>query len=178
MVSLLSMGNSRGSQDIRDESIDCNGLTSDPISSGQSYTTQTDPKCVSKTSISTISGLHSHRNVKPVHQMVLAESMFDPSLPLNINCRLNPSLRQTLSDNNIFPYFVQFMESFAKNSKYWIRFYIQTECLIVSQSNVNSNTNSNDEFRQQFIIDSIGLYDKYLSDSSPNSISVDFPQEI
>lgn len=108
--------------------------------------------------------------------MLLAESMYDPSVALNLECRLNPTLRKTLSDNTIFPYFLQFMESLGKFSRNLIRFWIQTECLIISQTNFEANDRLSTNFKHQFINDSIGLFNKYLSEGSINSIDV--PQDM
>ncbi|CAG2108352.1 unnamed protein product [Medioppia subpectinata] len=187
LASMLSMNSSSSDVSIDGNKVS-NGLSWDQSTSDDYYSPTTTPVPKSSAvrsgarmaSISTISGLHSHRNVKPVHQMLLAESMVDHSLSLQLKSRFNQSLRDILSDNTVFPYFIQYMESLGNVSKHLIRFWIQTECLIVSQKNIASNVSSSDQslddIRRQFIADSIGVYDKYLSESSPHF--VDIPQEL
>ncbi len=186
MDSLLSMGNplERNDKSVINVSNGLNELSLRPtLSPSVESSSKTS---TSVTTISHISGLHSHRNVKPLHQILLAESMFDESIPLNIDCRLNKTLKEIVCDNNVLPYFIQFMESIGSVSKHLIRFWIQTECLTVSQKNLDSmktqcDEQQNDnkfkinEYKQQFINDANGIFNKYLSQSIYN---IDIPIEI
>ncbi|KAI2804914.1 A-kinase anchor protein 10, mitochondrial [Blomia tropicalis] len=81
-------------------------------------------------SLSQISGLHSHRNMKISHQLQLAESMYEPNIRNSLDSRLSYNLNQCLSDDVSLPYFLQYIESLDKLAKNIVTCFIQVNCLM------------------------------------------------
>lgn len=139
-----------------------------------------------KKTLSQISGLHSHRNLKSSHQMLLAESMYDPKIKVSYSSRFSLSFEECLNDNTIMLYFVQFMESLGETAKNLIKCFLQTNCLMISikqnhQSvnfeDIESNSISlNDDIRilnAQLISDFNRLYSQFIHRSSYASVHID-----
>lgn len=138
-----------------------------------------------KSNITSIAACHSHRNVKSSHQMLIAESLYDPNIKLDINSRLSRNLEQMLNDNNVLPYFIQFLEAKGTTSKHLIRFWIQTECLKRSQKDIdNSQMTNEQDYKKQFINDAINIYEKCISPSGlfninlPDSIAKEIHEKL
>lgn len=121
---------------------------------------------------------HSHRNVKPAHQMLMAESLFEETVTTRWTSRLAKSLPELLADSFQLPYFIQFMETQGPVAKNLIRFCIQNECFCSSLSGANCDTNpvmteilmQNDV--DQYFNDAKGIFEKYISTSAPHHLEV------
>ena len=90
-------------------------------------------KTSAKQTLSQISGLHSHRNLKPSYQMLLAESMYDPSVSVRLDSCLTCTFDEcfTVEQNaDVLLCFVQFMESLGSHANIVIKCFLQTNCLM------------------------------------------------
>lgn len=85
-----------------------------------------------KSSLSQINNLHSHRNLKSSYQMLLAESMFEKNLPISLDSCLMITFQQCLNENQILSCFVQFMESLGKDANKIIKCFFQANCIMIS----------------------------------------------
>ena len=88
-----------------------------------------------------LSNCGSQKNLKPSHQMLIAEAVYNPSLPLITKSRLSKSLVEVLNDNNCFSYFVQLLEFQKSNCVSWIRLWVQINCFKKTFQTINNCDN-------------------------------------
>ncbi|XP_046916172.2 A-kinase anchoring protein pkaap [Dermatophagoides farinae] len=105
-----------------------------------------------KQTLSQISGLHSHRNLKPSYQMLLAESMYDPNVTVRLDSCLTCTFDEcfTVEQNaDILLCFVQFMESLGSHANTVIKCFLQTNCLMFFIQEKFPGDNENSSFENQ-----------------------------
>ncbi|RWS01217.1 A-kinase anchor protein 10-like protein [Dinothrombium tinctorium] len=104
--------------------------------------------------------------------MLIAESMFDPCLPLKTESKLCPKIVQIMNDSNRLSYFVQFMENEGLLSKNMIKFWIQVECF----KNSLKNCEDFEKNRLIFIEDAVRIFKKYLDSKSNSRLHLNFDE--
>ncbi|RWS28023.1 A-kinase anchor protein 10-like protein [Leptotrombidium deliense] len=137
----------------------------------QSFGQQSNSKFQTNESVSRVAytACFSHRNVKLSHQMLIAESMFDPYLTLNTKSRLCPTIECILNDSNRLSYFVQFMENENSVTRNMIKFWIQVECFRNSMKECDNMA----ENKHIFIGDAIRIFNKYLDPESTHRLNLE-----
>jgi len=119
------------------------------------------------------SNIASHRNLRRNHQMLIAETIYNPSIPLVTKSRLCESLIEILSDNNCLSYFVQLLESQESLSTSWIRLWVQIDCFktfFKETQNCDNKLFKSAQIRE----DAIKIYEKFLTDLNQDSVKFDF----